>query len=127
MPVYQGANSCYALNEQVYVSRLRRPGIDTLREAAGILRLILRDYRRGWTYRQGDCKKIRMTRELFEKRVRFVAFLAKQHGARGEVLRAVKRLVAYVLAHGRLPRRISVGGRRVDVERLAGEAIARKR
>ena len=127
MPVYQGANSCYALNEQVYVKRLRRPGIDTLREAAGILRLILRDYRRGWTYRQGDCKKIRMTRELFERRVRFVAFLAKEHGARGEVLRAVERLVDYVLEHKRLPKRLKVGDRYVDVGKLAEEAIARKR
>ena len=127
MPVYQGANSCYAMNEQVYVRRIRRKGIDTLREAAAILYLILKDYKRGWTYEQGSCRKIRMTKDLFEKRVRFVAFLAKQHGAEGEVLRAIRRLVRYVLRKKRLPRRIRVGRRNVNLQRLVDEALARKR
>ena len=127
MSVYQGANSCYALNEQIYVRRLRRPGVDTLKEASGILKLILRDYRRGWTYRQGDCKKIRMTRELFEKRVNFIKLLARRHGARGEVLKAIDRLVDYVLNHRRLPSRIKVGARYLNPAKLAEEAITEKR
>jgi len=121
--VYQGADSCYARREGVYVKRVRRPGIDTLREAAGILRLILRDYRRGWTYEQGTCRKIRMSRRLFEERVRFVKFLARQHGAKGETLEAIDRLVDYVLEHKRLPKRLKVGSRYVSPAKLAEEAV----
>ena len=127
MSVYQGANSCYALNEQRYVERVRKPGIDTLREAAGILKLILRDYRRGWTYRQGDCKKIRMTRELFEKRVNFIKLLARRHGAKGAVLDTIDRLVDYVLEHKRLPKRLKLGKHYVDIKKLAEEAIVEKK
>ncbi len=127
MPVYQGANSCYALNEQVYVKRIRRRGVDTLREAAAILHLILRDYRRGWTYEQGSCRRIRMTEELFEKRVRFVKRLARLHGADPATQRAIDELVDYVLRHKRLPLRLRVGRRTVDPRRLAREALARKR
>ncbi|BES81243.1 hypothetical protein [Pyrodictium abyssi] len=125
MPVYMGRDSCYARREGVYVRRLRRPGIDTLREAAGVLRLILRDLRRGWTYEQGTCRKIRMTQELFVQRVDFVPFLAKRHGASGAVLDAIVRLVAYVKARKKLPQRLKVGSRYVDVKRLAEEAIAK--
>ena len=127
MSVYQGANSCYALNEQRYVERVRKPGIDTLREAAGILKLILRDLRRGWTYEQGTCRKIRMTRELFERRVNFVPFLAKKHGAKGEVLKAIKRMAEYVLANKKLPKKIKLGKHYVDVRKLAEEAIVEKK
>ena len=127
MAVYQGADSCYALNEQIYVRRLRRSGVDTVREAAGILYLVLRDYRRGWTYRQGDCKKTRMTENLFEKRVRFVAALAKIHGAPRAAREAIERLVEHVLKKKRLPKTVQVGSRRLSVRKLVEEALARKR
>ncbi len=107
------------------MKRIRRPGIDTLREAAGVLKLVLRDYRRGWTYEQGTCEKIDMTRELFERRVSFVKLLAREHGARGVVLEAIDRLVDYVLAHHKLPSRLKVGDHYVSPPRLAEEAIAK--
>ncbi len=56
-----------------------------------------------------------------------MAFLARQHGASGETLKAIERLVDYVLRHRRLPSRLRVGGRTVDPRRLAREALARKR
>ena len=104
MPVYMGRDSCYALYEGVYVKRRGRRGIDTLIEAAGILRLILKDYRRGWTYEQGTCRKIPMTSELFRKRVKFVVKLAKMHGAKGRIYTMIKKLAAFVLKHRRLPK-----------------------
>jgi len=104
MPVYMGRDSCYALYEGVYVKRRRRKGIDTLIEAVGILRLICRDYRRGWTYEQGTCRKIPMTSDLFKKRVRFVVRLARLHGATGVIYRTIKRLAAFVLRKRRLPK-----------------------
>ncbi len=125
MPVYQGKNSCYAKREGYYVKRIREPGIDTLREAAAIARLILRDYRRGYTYKQGSCEKIQMTRDLFEKRLRFLVFLAKRHGAPEEVVEAVKRLVGYALRRGKLPKTVKVGDRRLRVRSLLRGMYAR--
>ena len=80
--MYQGADSCYALNEQLYVHRIRHRGIGTLREAAGIRYLIVRDCRRGWSY-DHRCRRIRLTRSLFERRALFLTLLAERHGAPG--------------------------------------------
>ena len=44
--VHQGPRSCWAVNEGVYVLRVRRPGIDTVAKVASILYLILKDLRR---------------------------------------------------------------------------------
>ena len=104
MPVYMGKNSCYAIHEGVYVKRRRRKGIDTLIEAIGILSLICRDKRRGWTYKQGTCEVIPMTWDLFEKRVKFVIRLARLHGAPARVLKRIKRLAYFVLKKHRLPK-----------------------
>ena len=118
--MYQGSNSCYAINEGVYVRRLRRKGIDTIAEAVGILYLILRDRRRGWTYEQGTCRKIEMDDELFEKRTKYVYTLAKRWKAGPRELAKIKRLVEYVLEHKRFPKK----GRK-KIERLIKKAIAR--
>ena len=88
----------------MYVRRLRRKGIDTVAEAAAILYLIVRDYRRKKTYENGSCREIRMTKDLFEKRVNFVYFLAKRWKAGPRELRTIKHLVEFVLKHKRLPR-----------------------
>ncbi len=111
MQVYQGKDSCYAKLGDYYVKRIREPGINTVREAVAIARLILRGYRRGWTYRQGGCEKIDMTRDLFKKRLGFLVFLARVHGAPLEVVDAVRRLVRYVLRHKKLPKTIGVTAR----------------
>ena len=115
--VYQGPKSCYARREGIYVKKARRPGIDTLAEAAAIARLILRDLRRGHTYENGTCRKIRMTRRLAVRRLNFLKLLARRHGAPRRVVEAVDSLVEYVLREWRLP-----GG---EVRELARRMLAR--
>ena len=119
MSVYQGKDSCYARREGVYVRRVRRKGIDTVWEAVGILYLILRDLRRGFTYRQGDCRVIRMSGRLFARRVSYVPVLAKRHGAGEKELERIRRLARFVLSKKRLPRR--VWGR--PVKRIVEEMV----
>ena len=107
-PIYQGSNSCYALREGLYVKRVEKPGIDTIGEAAGILKLICRDKRRGWTYDDDcGCCKVRMTESLFEKRAVYVKTLAVKHGATERELKIIDNMIDYVLAHHRLPKKYS--------------------
>ena len=112
-PIYLGKNSVYAALEGIYVKQLRNKGTDTLAEAAGIAKLLLRDLRRGYTYDHHG-RKIKMTTELFEKRLKFLIFLAKKFG--GPVSK-VRELVKYVEKHKRLPK---------WAEALAKKAIARR-
>lgn len=105
MPIYQGHNSCYAKREGIYVKRVRKPGIDTLAEAAAILKLVLRDYRRGWTYDDDcGCCIIPMDLELFKRRARYVVTLAHKHGAPKETIEKIEDLVNYVIKYKRMPR-----------------------
>ena len=128
MPVYMGVNSCYARREGIFVARLRRPGIDTVAEAAGILALIVRDLRRGWTYDDDrGCRKIRMTGDLFVKRVHYVHTLAVRHGAGKQTLAVIDRLINYVLASKALPTYITYRGRRVYIQSLIQKVIAETR
>lgn len=120
MPVYQGHNSCYAIHEGIYVRRLRRKGIDTVAEAAGILYLIVRDYRRHRTYEQRTCREIPMDKELFEKRVNYVYTLARRWKAGPRELAKIKRLVKFVLENKRLPKN-------KNIRKLVKKAITRIR
>ena len=103
MPVYQGRNSCYARKEGIYVRRIARPGVDTVAEAVALAHMCVRDYRRGWTYEQGTCRKIKMSLTLFKKRVRFILRLAKLHGASKHEINVIEKLVKYVLKYKKLP------------------------
>ena len=124
--VYMGVNSCYARREGVFVARVKRPGIDTVVEAVGILYLIVRDRRRGWTYDQNNhCRKVRMTERLFVERANYVRVLARRHGAGPHALAVIDRLVEHVIANGRLPATVSYRGRRYRVESLVNAALAR--
>ena len=125
MTVYEGPDSCYAELEGRYVKRVGWSGLDALREAVAIARLILRDYRRGFTYKQGSCEKIPMTRDLFSKRLHFLVFLARRHGAPEEVVDAVRRLVRYLLRREKLPKTIRVSGRRLRAKSLLRGMYAR--
>ncbi len=125
MAVYQGPGSCYARREGRYVKWVEWSGLGALRAAAAIARLILRDYRRGYTYEQGTCRRIRMDHDLFEKRLRFLVFLARVHGAPPKVVDAVERLVRYVLRHKKLPKTIKVGDERLQVKSLVRGMYAR--
>ncbi len=117
MPVYQGKDSCYAKREGIYVRRARRPGIDTLAEAAAIARLVLRDLRRGYTYENGTCRKVKMTKRLAKRRLIFLGLLARRHRAPRRIVEAVDALVEYVLREWKLP-----GG---EVRELSRRMIAR--
>ena len=121
-----GHNSCYARREGIYVRRVGRPGIDTVAEAAGILYLIVRDLRRGWTYDDDrGCRKVRMGKELFVERTNYVRVLARRHGAGPHTLDVIDRLVEYVLASGRLPKTVTYRGRRYVVRSLVDAVLTR--
>ncbi len=126
--IYTGPDSCYARREGIFVARIGRPGIDKVAEAAGIITLIIRDMRRGWTY-DGDtvaCRKIRMTKDLFIKRVNYVRVLARKVVSPNSFTYAsIDSLVEYVLTHGRLPATIVYRGRRYSVRRLAEAVISK--
>lgn len=107
MPVYQGRNSCMWVREGICVRRIRGRGVDTLDEAVALAYMVLRDYKRGWTYEQGSCRKIRMTESLLRKRIRFIYFLARRHGAPREQLKLIERMLKYILRHKRMPSRVA--------------------
>lgn len=101
---YMGRDSCLARREGVYVRRLRRPGIDTFKEAVGIAALVLRDYRRGYGYEdRAGCGRISFTRELAEKKLRYIIPLSVRHGASDRVLEKIEKLVGYAVKHKKLP------------------------
>jgi len=103
MSVYQGEKSCYARKEGIYVRKARKPGIDTLGEAAAISYLILRDLKRGYTYENKTCRKIKMTEKTAIRRLVFLKFLARRHKAPKDIIHAVDYLVEYVIKHQKLP------------------------
>ena len=112
MPVYQGRDSCVARREGWFVRRIEHPGVDTVDEAVALAWAVLRDYRRGYTYENGSCKRVRMSWGLAERRLRFILRLARLHGASDRELSTIRRLIEYALEHRRLPRR--VGRRRIS-------------
>jgi len=118
MPVYQGRDSCMARREGWFIRRIQHPGIDTIDEAIALAWAILRDYRRGYTYDNDNCRKIRMTWDLAEKRLRYIRTLAVRHGASARELRVIDRLIDYVLSHRRLPKTVNKRSTRAIVERM---------
>ena len=112
MPVYQGRDSCMARREGLYVRRIKHPGVDTVDEAVALAYMCVRDLRRGYTYDNETCRKIRMTGELFKRRVKYIYTLAVKHGASARELQVIRRLVNYVLKHRRMPK--TVAGRSVE-------------
>ena len=103
MNIYQGSGSCYARREGCFVLRIQKPGIDTVAEAVAIARLILRDYRRGWTY-DSECRKTPMDHVLFVRRLNYLVTLAHKHGATPSEIRTIEKIVDYVSKYKRLPR-----------------------
>jgi len=114
-PIYQGANSVYAEKEGMYVKRIEKPGIDTVAEAVAIAKLILKDYRRGWTYDE-DGSKIPMDEVLFKRRLNYLITLAHKHGATPSEIRTIERIVDYVAAKKRLPRQYMKKANRLIVK-----------
>ena len=101
----------------MFVERIAKPGIDTISEAVAILWLILRDYRRGWTYDHSSkyCRKIPMDERLFMKRARYVKTLAAKHGASKSELRRINEIINYVIKYRRLPREYLQRAKRIIV------------
>ncbi len=96
--IYEGPNSCYAINEGIYV-----PGRGVnLETGVSILYLLLRDLQRGWTY-DHSCRRIPMTWDLFVRRARYLYALCRKHtGPLGECER-LREIIEYAIARRTLP------------------------
>jgi len=94
MNIYQGENSCWARNENAYVPG---SGIDA-RSARGILSLIERELRRGWTY-DHSCRRIKMTPALAKKRAVYLIALAKKHRGAAEARRVAEIVYSWLERH----------------------------
>ncbi len=108
--IYQGERSCWARNEHVYVPG---SGIDE-RSARGVLTLIDKELKRGWTYDKRGCRRMRMTPRLARMRALYLIALARRHRGAAEarrvaeivynwlerrgLLKAKKRAAAYAVA-----------------------------
>ncbi|MCD6369707.1 MAG: hypothetical protein J7L38_07945 [Thermoproteales archaeon] len=100
-PIYLDINSVYAEKEGVYVRDFRKEGIDVFDEAIGIATLILRDYRRGWTY-DHDGNIIEMTETLAKRRLNYIKPLSIKHGATATAQEKIESMVEYALQRFKL-------------------------
>ena len=108
-----------AKKEGVYVKRIEHPGVDTIQEAVALAYMCIRDLRRGYTYdASNNCRKIKMTSELFEKRVNYIYTLAKKHGASKKELKIIKELVDFVIKYKKLPKRVARKSTKAILKRM---------
>jgi hypothetical protein len=77
--IYQGPESCWAQREHVYVPG---SGINA-KSAEGILALMDKELRRGWTY-DHNCRRVKMTPELARRRAWYLVALAEKHSGKEE-------------------------------------------
>jgi len=94
MNIYEGENSCWARHERVYVPG---SGVDA-KSARGILSLIERELRRGWTY-DHSCRRIKMTPALAKKRALYLIALAKKHRGAAEARRVAEIVYSWLERH----------------------------
>lgn len=94
--IYSGASSCYAIMEGMYVTGGRMD----LAKAAAHIYLHMRDLERGYTY-DHECRRVKMTPELFEARSKFLVKLCREQG--GADCNRIEQLVAHVLRKYELP------------------------
>ena len=92
MNIYQRENSCWAKHERVYVPG---SGIDA-KAARGILSLIEKELRRGWTYDKPSCRRVRMTPNLAKKRAIYLIALAKRHRGAAEARRVAEIVYSWL-------------------------------
>jgi hypothetical protein len=95
--IYQGERSCWARNEHVYVPG---SGIDE-RSARGILALIDKELKRGWTY-DHSCRRIKMTPQLARQRALYLIALAKKHRGAAEARRVAEIVYEWLERRGLL-------------------------
>jgi len=93
--IYLGKDSCYARRGLKYCKKKGRKGIDSKEEVDCIIRKILNELRKGWTFNH-ECKRIRMTRKLAERRLIFLVRLACTHGGK-RICEYAKKRVKQVL------------------------------
>jgi len=92
--IYQGEGSCWARHENAYAPG---SGIDA-RSARGILSLIEKELRRGWTY-DHSCRRIRMTPALAKKRAVYLIALARKHRGAAEARRVAELVYSWLERH----------------------------
>jgi len=92
--IYEGPSSCWARNENAYVPG---DGVDA-KSARGILSLMERELRRGWTY-DHSCRRIKMTPNLAKKRAVYLIALAKKHHGAAEARRVAEIVYAWLEKH----------------------------
>jgi hypothetical protein len=92
--IYEGPESCWARHEHVYVPG---DGVDA-KTARGILSLIEKELRRGWTY-DHSCRRIRMTPALAKKRALYLIALAKKHRGDAEARRVAEIVYDWLERH----------------------------
>ncbi len=96
--IYQGEKSCWGRFERIYVPG---SGIDA-RAASGILALMDKELRRGWTYDKRGCRRVRMTPELARKRALYLIALARKHSGAAEARRVAELVYSWLERHGLL-------------------------
>jgi len=107
------------VREGVYVRRIAKRGVDTVAEAVALAYMVLRDLRRGYTYDpRRNCRRIRMTRALARRRLKFIVMLAQVHGAGDSEVRAIRRMVSSILRAWRMPSRVAGRSTREIVRRM---------
>jgi tRNA A37 methylthiotransferase MiaB len=97
--VYQGHSSCYAKKEGVWIPD---KGVSP-RTLPSFIALILRDLKRGYTYQQGTCRKIRMDEKLALKRLNYLIALSKKHYG-GKAKKLTEKSLRKLVSEFKLPR-----------------------
>jgi len=100
--IYQGPRSCWARHEKIYVPG---SGID-VKSARGILALIEKELRRGFTYDRSSCRRIKMTPELARKRAVYLIALAKKHRGAAEARRVAEIVYGWLEGRGLLSKAV---------------------
>jgi hypothetical protein len=114
--IYQGPSSCYAKKEGVWV-----PGSGVNEETLpAFIALILRDYKRGWTY-DHNCDRIPMTDDLAVKRLNYLITLAKKHSGPFAQWLASKSLRDLITRYELPVKTVRLRGRREALDRIAKE------
>jgi len=105
--IYQGEGSCWARHEGVYVPG---SGVDA-KSARGILALMEKELRRGWTYDRPSCRRVRMTPALAKRRVIYLIALARRHRGVAEARRVAEIVYNWLEKHkllsGAVKRRVA--------------------
>jgi len=82
-PIYLGRNAVFCVKEGKCIENIGKRGVDTFKEAKAIIRSILRDFEKGYTYdHYGNVRE--MDRRLAVRRLNFLYLLAKRHGMNEE-------------------------------------------